>query len=264
MEHLEWPIQESVCQDKQLNSCWSPKLNSASLVVKFNCIHIGCFSVCWGGGRGVEEGEFPLPQALIFYFSNFLVTRHFCPITLLHSSLFPVSFAFLYILFPLHVSFWSFCCFCCCCCYCFISCFLLPIQRIFANFSPGAEGGGGGGVLGGFFGLRGEGGEIRLIKSHTERTKFFIGRKKAASSRDTLVLRKSLGSWDFSFQNFFTKGRFQVIPQYFLLITSPLLSFSKCLLCPPRSVIQHIALCRGDQVLKQRDQWCLQRKASRV
>ena len=75
---------------------------------------------------------------------------------------------------------------------------MLPIQRIFANFSPGAEkgggGGGGGGVLGGFFGLRGEGGEIRLIKSHTERTKFFIGREKAASSRDTLVLRKSLGS----------------------------------------------------------------------
>ena len=91
---------------------------------------------------------------------------------------------------------------------------MLPIQRIFANFSPGAEGGGGGGgggggvfwvgggggggggggVVGGFFGLRGEGGEIRLIKSHTERTKFFIGRKKAASSRDTLVLRKSLGS----------------------------------------------------------------------
>ena len=96
LQHPEWPIQESVWQDKKFNSCWSPKLNSASLAVKLNCIRIGCFSVCWGGGRGVEEGEFPLPQALIFYFSNFLVTRHCCPITLLHLSLLPASFAFLY------------------------------------------------------------------------------------------------------------------------------------------------------------------------
>lgn len=65
---------------------------------------------------------------------------------------------------------------------------------VFLLISVLEQRGGGGGVVGGFFGLRGEGGEIRLIKSHTERTKFFIGRKKAASSRDTLVLRKSLGS----------------------------------------------------------------------
>lgn len=43
-----------------------------------------------------------MPQALIFYFSNFRVTRYFCPIILLHSSLFSVSFALLFILFPLH------------------------------------------------------------------------------------------------------------------------------------------------------------------
>ena len=140
-------------------------------------------------GEGVGGGEFPLPQA---YFSNFRVTRYFCPIILLHSSLFSVSFALLFILFPLHFDlfiafvvvvvplfhflFLPFCC---------------QFQRIFANFSPGAEGGGD------FFGLRGEergGGEIRLITSHTERTKFFIARKKAASFRDTLVLQKTLGS----------------------------------------------------------------------
>ena len=120
-------------------------LNSASLVVKLNFIHIGCFRVCSGGGvggGGGGGGEFSLLQALIFYFSNFRVTRHFCPIILLHSSLFPVSFALLFILFPLH----------------FILTFLLLLllfhflflpfwcqfQRIFANFSPGAEGGGGG------------------------------------------------------------------------------------------------------------------------
>ena len=99
--------------------------NSASLVVKLNFIHIGCFSVCWGkGGEGVGGGEIALPQALIFYFSNFLVTRHFCPIALLHSSLFPVSFALLFILFPLRFIFCPFYCFCCCC-RCFISYFLL-------------------------------------------------------------------------------------------------------------------------------------------
>ena len=131
-------------------------LNSGSLVVKLNFIHTGCFRVCSGGGvggGGGGGGEFPLPQALIFYFSNFPVTRPFCPIILLHSSLFPVSFALLFILFPLHFIltfllllllllllfhflFLPFCC---------------QFQRIFANFSPGAEGGGG------FFGLRGEG-----------------------------------------------------------------------------------------------------------
>ena len=107
-------------------------LNSASLVVKLNFFHIGCFRVCSGGGvRGVGGGEFPLPQALIFYFSNFRVTRHFCPIILLHWSLFPVSFALLFILFPLHFILWPFYCFCCCCCCCFISYFFL----FAANFS---------------------------------------------------------------------------------------------------------------------------------
>ena len=102
LQHPEWPIQGSVWQDKQFNSCWSPKLNSASLAVKLNCIRIGCFSVCWGGGkggggRGWRKENFPFPmQALIFYFSNFLVTRHCCPITLLHLSLLPASFASLY------------------------------------------------------------------------------------------------------------------------------------------------------------------------
>ena len=158
-------------------------LNSGSLVVKLNFIHTGCFRVCSGGGVG-GGGEFPLPQALIFYFSNFRVTRHFCPIILLHSSLFPVSFALLFILFPLHFIltfllllllflllfhflFLPFCC---------------QFQRIFANFSTGAEGGGIFWVEG-----RGKGGgrDIRLITSHTERTKFFIARKKAASFRDT-------------------------------------------------------------------------------
>lgn len=107
-------------------------------------------------------------------------------------------------------SLWPFYCFCCCCCCCFISYFFL----FTANFSvflliSALE------QRGGFFWVEGRGkrGEIRLITSHTERTKFFIARKKAASFRDTLVLQKTLGSWDLSFQNFFTKGRFQVIPQ---------------------------------------------------
>ena len=35
-------------------------LNSASLVVKLNFIHIGCFRVCSGGGvRGWVEENFP-------------------------------------------------------------------------------------------------------------------------------------------------------------------------------------------------------------
>ena len=152
----------------------------------------------------------PLPQALIFYFSNFRVTRHFCPIILLHSSLFPVSFALLFIILPVHFILWPFCC---CCCCCFISYFFLFAANfsVFLLISALEQRGGGD-----FFGLRGEGRggrDIRLTTSHTERRKFFIARKKAASFRDTLVRRKSLGSWDLSFQNFFTKGRFQVIPQ---------------------------------------------------
>ena len=153
----------------------------------------------------------PLPQALIFYFSNFRVTRHFCPIILLHSSLFPASFALLFIIFPVHFILWPFCC---CCCCCFISYFFL----FAANFSvflliSALEQRGGGIFLG--WGARewGGGRDIRLTTAHTERTKFFIARKKAASFRDTLVRRKSLGSWDLSFKNFFTKGRFQVILQ---------------------------------------------------
>ena len=161
----------------------------------------------WGGGWG-GGGEFPLPQTLIFYFSNFRVTRHFCPIILLHSSLFPVSFALLFIIFPLHFILWPFYCFCCCCCCC---CFISYFFLFAANFSvflliSALEQRGGG-----FLGVEGRGkggGGIRLITSHTERTKFFIAWKKAASFRDTLVRRKSLGWWDLSFQNFFTKGMF--------------------------------------------------------
>ena len=123
MEHLEWPIQESVCQDKQLNSCWSPKLNSASLVVKFNCIHIGCFSVCWGGGRGgggVEEGEFPLPQALIFYFSGisarspYFIQVYFLSVLLFYKYFFLFTLAFdLFVAFVVVVVIVSFLAFCC-------------------------------------------------------------------------------------------------------------------------------------------------------
>ena len=90
-------------------------------------------------------------------------------------SLYPLTFLLLLLLL-FHFLFLPFCC---------------QFQRIFANFSPGAEGGGD------FFGLRGEGRggrDIRLTTSHTERRKFFIARKKAASFRDTLVRRKSLGS----------------------------------------------------------------------
>lgn len=80
-------------------------------------------------------------------------------------SLYPLTFLLLLLLL-FHFLFLPFCC---------------QFQRIFANFSPGAEGGD-------FFGLRGEGRggrDIRLTMSHTERRKFFIARKKAASFRDT-------------------------------------------------------------------------------
>ena len=109
------------------------------------------------------------------------------------SSLYPLTFLLLLLLLLLllfHFLFLPFCC---------------QFQRIFANFSPGAEGGG---IFGGWGAREGGGGGIRLITSHTERTKFFIAWKKAASFRDTLVRRKSLGWWDLSFQNFFTKGMF--------------------------------------------------------
>ena len=111
-------------------------------------------------------------------------------------SLYPLTFLLLLLLL-FHFLFLPFCC---------------QFQRIFANFSPGAEGGGG--IFLGWGAREGGGGrDIRLTTSHTERTKFFIARKKAASFRDTWVRRKSLGSWDLSFKNFFTKGRFQVILQ---------------------------------------------------
>ena len=139
-------------------------------------------------GEGVGGGEFPLPQA---YFSNFRVTRYFCPIILLHSSqflsvllfslyffLFTSTFLLLLLLLLFH---------------CFISYFFLFAANfsVFLLISALEQRGGG------FFWVEGRGkggGEIRLITSHTERTKFFIARKKAASFRDTLVLQKTLGS----------------------------------------------------------------------
>ena len=161
LQHPEWPIQESVWQDKQFNSRWSPKLNSASLAVKLNCIRIGCFSVCWGGGKeggaGVEEGEFPFPHAsfdlLLLKLSSHEALLPDHPTSFKSITCQFCFFIYFFLFIPLHFSFWSFCCFCCCCC-CFISCFLLPIQRIFANFSPGA----GRRVGGWFFGLKGRGG----------------------------------------------------------------------------------------------------------
>ena len=186
-------------------------LNSGSLVVKLNFIHTGCFRVCSGGGVGGEENfrclklwsftsqTFGLRG--IFARSSYFIQVYFLSVLL----------SFLY--FFLFTLFWLFYCFCCCCCCCFISYFFLFAANfsVFLLISALEQRGGG------FFGLRGEGRgggrDIRLITSHTERTKFFIARKKAASFRDTLVRRKSLGSWDLSFQNFFTKGRFQVIPQ---------------------------------------------------
>lgn len=152
----------------------------------FPCLKLWSFTSQTFGLRGISAR------------SSYFIQVYFLSVLLffLYFFLFTLTFLLLLLLLLLlfHFLFLPFCC---------------QFQRIFANFSPGAEGG----IFLGWGAREGGGGEIRLITSHTERTKFFIARKKAASFRDTLVLQKTLGSWDLSFQNFFTKGRFQVIPQ---------------------------------------------------
>ena len=98
-------------------------LNSASLVVKLNFFHIGCFRVCSGGG--VEE-NFPCFKLWSFTSQTFGLrgisarSSYFIQVYFLS-----VLLSFLY--FFLFTLFWLFYCFCCC----FISYFFL----FGANFS---------------------------------------------------------------------------------------------------------------------------------
>lgn len=72
------------------------------------------------GGGGVEEGEFPLPQALIFYFSGisarspYFIQVYFLSVLLFYKYFFLFTLAFdLFVAFVVVVVIVSFLAFCC-------------------------------------------------------------------------------------------------------------------------------------------------------